>query len=84
MTITTALLSFAVVAAQLTITPGLDTALVLRSALMHGKQRAIAAGLGVITGAFVWGIAASVGRAALLQASEIAFTVLRFVSAPAT
>lgn len=81
MTITTALLSFALVAALLTITPGLDTALVLRSALVQGKQRAIATGLGVITGAFVWGIAASVGLAALLQASEIAFTVLRFAGA---
>ena len=81
MSIETALVSFAVVAALLTITPGLDTALVLRSALVQGRRLAIATGTGIITGAFVWGIAASVGLAALLRASEVAFTVLRVVGA---
>lgn len=81
MTLTAALLGFAALAALLTITPGLDTALVLRSALVQGRRLAIATGLGVISGAFVWGVAASVGLAALLRASEIAFTVLRFVGA---
>ena len=81
MTVTAALLSFAVVAALLTITPGLDTALVLRSALVQGHRLAIATGVGIISGAFVWGVAASVGLAALLRASETAFTVLRLVGA---
>ena len=81
MTITAALLSFAVVAALLTITPGLDTALVLRSALVQGHRLAIATGVGIISGAFVWGVAASVGLAALLRASETAFTILRIVGA---
>ncbi|GAB2467325.1 threonine/homoserine/homoserine lactone efflux protein [Conyzicola lurida] len=81
MTVTAALLSFAVVAALLTITPGLDTALVLRSALVQGHRLAIATGIGIISGAFVWGVAASAGLAALLRASEVAFTVLRIVGA---
>lgn len=81
MTIETALLSFAVVAALLTITPGLDSALVLRSALVQGRRLAIATGLGIIFGAFVWGVAASVGLAALLRASEAAFIALRLVGA---
>ena len=81
MTITTALLSFAVVAALLTITPGLDTALVLRSALVQGRRLAIATSLGIISGAFVWGVAAAVGLAALLRASEVAFAVLKIVGA---
>jgi threonine/homoserine/homoserine lactone efflux protein len=80
-TLTAALLGFAALAALLTITPGLDTALVLRSALVQGRRLAIATGLGIITGAFVWGVAASVGLAALLRASEVAFTVLRLVGA---
>jgi len=81
MTITSALLSFAVVAALLTITPGLDTALVLRSALIQGKRLAIATSLGIISGAFVWGVAAAVGLAALLRASEMAFQVLKWIGA---
>ncbi len=81
MTITSALLGFAALAALLTITPGFDSALVLRSALVQGRRLAIATGLGIITGAFVWGVAASIGLAALLRASEVAFTVLRFVGA---
>lgn len=81
MTITSAILGFAALAALLTITPGLDSALVLRSALVQGHRLAIATGLGIITGAFVWGVAASVGLAALLRASELAFTILRFVGA---
>ena len=81
MTITSALLSFAVVAALLTITPGLDTALVLRSALVQGKRLAIATGLGIIAGGLVWGVAAAVGLAALLRASELAFSVLKIIGA---
>jgi threonine/homoserine/homoserine lactone efflux protein len=81
MTIASALLGFAALAALLTITPGLDTALVLRSALVSGRRLAIATGLGIIAGAFVWGVAASVGLAALLNASEIAFTIVRIVGA---
>ena len=81
MTMTSALLSFAVVAALLTITPGLDTALVLRSALVQGRRLAIATSLGIISGAFVWGVAAAVGLAALLRASEVAFSVLKIVGA---
>ena len=81
MTMTSALLSFAVVAALLTITPGLDTALVLRSALVQGRRLAIATSLGIISGAFVWGVAAAVGLAALLRASEVAFSVLKLVGA---
>ena len=44
MDITTALLSFSLAAALLTITPGLDTALVLRTAAVEGPRRAMLAG----------------------------------------
>jgi threonine/homoserine/homoserine lactone efflux protein len=77
----TALLGFAVVAAVLTVTPGLDSALVLRSALTKGRREAVATGAGIIAGLFVWGAAAAVGVSALLTASDIAYDVLRFVGA---
>jgi threonine/homoserine/homoserine lactone efflux protein len=81
MTVTSALAGFAVVAALVTVVPGLDTALVLRTALVRGAGHALAAALGVNTGALAWGVAAAVGVSALLTASETAFTVLRVAGA---
>ncbi len=78
-TIPSALVSFALVAGLVTITPGLDTALVLRSALTQGRAPAYATGLGVCTGCLAWGIAAAVGVSAILTASTVAYTVLRLV-----
>jgi threonine/homoserine/homoserine lactone efflux protein len=77
----TAVLSFAVVALALTLTPGLDSALVLRSALTKGRREAAATGAGIIAGLFVWGAAAAIGVSALLTASQVAYDVLRFVGA---
>ncbi|NLU66049.1 LysE family translocator [Streptomyces sp. HNM0574] len=81
MDVSSALTSFALVAAVLTITPGLDTALVLRSAVTRGRRHAMVTSLGIISGAFVWGVAASVGISALLTASHLAYTVLKVVGA---
>jgi threonine/homoserine/homoserine lactone efflux protein len=77
-TLATAVLGFAVVAAALTVTPGLDTALVLRSALTGGRREAMATGAGIVAGLFVWGAAAAVGVSALVAASEAAHAVLRY------
>lgn len=76
-----ALLSFAVVAALLTIIPGLDTVLVLRSSISQGRLHGYATALGINAGAMTWGIAAAVGASALLAASETAFTVLKLAGA---
>jgi len=75
------LLAFAVVAALITITPGLDTALVLRSSLLHGRGHALVTALGISAGLLVWGIAASLGISALLTASQLAYDILRFAGA---
>jgi threonine/homoserine/homoserine lactone efflux protein len=80
-TIAQALGGFALVAALLTIIPGLDTTLILRSALTQTKKHAYATALGIASGTFVWGAAAAVGAAALLAASELAFTILKLVGA---
>lgn len=76
MTFTQALLGFAAVAAVLTVIPGLDTTLVLRSALVRGNGYAVATALGIGTGALIWGAAAAVGAAALLAASEVAYRMV--------
>lgn len=81
MTVTQAVLSYAVVAGLLTIVPGLDTALVLRSAITRGRAHAFAAGAGINAGCFAWGVAAAVGASALLAASRTAYTVLTLAGA---
>jgi threonine/homoserine/homoserine lactone efflux protein len=57
----TSVATFAVVALALTLTPGLDTALVLRSALTRSRRDAAATAAGIVAGLFVWGAAAAVG-----------------------
>ncbi|EMY32818.1 lysine exporter protein LysE/YggA [Arthrobacter crystallopoietes BAB-32] len=75
------MLSFAVVAALLTIIPGLDTILVLRASISQGRPHGYATALGINAGAMAWGAAAAVGASALLAASETAFAVLQFAGA---
>ncbi len=77
----TSVLAFALVALALTLTPGLDTALVLRAALTRSRRAAAATAAGIVTGLFVWGAAAAVGVSALLTASELAYDVLRYAGA---
>jgi threonine/homoserine/homoserine lactone efflux protein len=81
MNVEQALLSFVCAAGLLTITPGLDTALVLRAAAVEGKRAAMLAGLGICLGCLVWGVAASLGLSALLAVSRFAYDVLRIVGA---
>lgn len=77
MTITSAVVSFALVAGVLTIIPGVDTALVLRVAVARGRRHAYATAAGICTGALVWGAAAAAGVSALLLASTTAYAVMR-------
>lgn len=76
MTTLDAVLAFAVVAGLLTLVPGLDTALVLRSTLTRSRTYAWATAAGIASGAMAWGIAAALGISALLSASETAYRVL--------
>ncbi|PZF84358.1 LysE family translocator [Jiangella anatolica] len=81
MTIGQAVASFSLVAALLTVIPGLDTALVLRAAISRGRAHAVAAALGIGAGCLAWGVAAAVGASALLVASEAAYRVLTLAGA---
>jgi threonine/homoserine/homoserine lactone efflux protein len=75
------LLSFTLAAGLLTITPGLDTALVLRTAAVDGKKQAMLAGIGICSGCLFWSGAASFGLSALLAVPGFAYKVLRIVGA---
>jgi threonine/homoserine/homoserine lactone efflux protein len=80
-TVAQALAAYVVAAGLLTLTPGLDTALILRTAAVEGPRRAGLAALGIITGCLVWGAAVALGLGALLAASPLAFEVLRWAGA---
>ena len=75
------LIAFVPVAALLTITPGTDTMLVLRTAGLGGARPAALAALGIALGCMVWGLAVALGLGALLVASPIAFDWLRMAGA---
>ena len=75
------LLAFIAAASLLTVTPGVDTAIVLRTATLEGRRQAVLAGAGICLGCLAWGVAVSLGLGALLQASELAYTVVKFAGA---
>jgi threonine/homoserine/homoserine lactone efflux protein len=76
-----ALWSFALVVGLLTLTPGLDTALIVRTAATGQPRRAWGVVAGIQTGTLTWGVLTSLGITALLNASTLAFEVLRWVGA---
>jgi threonine/homoserine/homoserine lactone efflux protein len=79
--IPTSLASFIAAASLLTIAPGLDTALVLRTAAVGGPRRAALTSLGIAVGCFSWATLVAVGLGALLAASQMAYTTLRWIGA---
>ncbi len=75
------LLAFTLAASLLTLTPGLDTALILRTAAVEGRAQAWRAALGINAGCLLWGAAVAFGLGALLAVSELAYTLLKYCGA---
>ena len=75
------LLAFIATTAILTVTPGLDTAVVLRTAALSGSRHGISAALGIGVGCLCWGTAAAFGLGALLFASPAALAILKITGA---
>jgi threonine/homoserine/homoserine lactone efflux protein len=75
------LASFTLAAGLLTVTPGLDTMLVLRTAAAEGPRRAMLAALGIAIGCLTWGLAVAFGLGALLAASRLAYRILKYAGA---
>ena len=73
--------SFVVVVGLLTLTPGMDTALILRTAAVGAPRRAWGVVLGIQGGTLIWGVLTSAGITALLTASRLAFDILRWAGA---
>jgi threonine/homoserine/homoserine lactone efflux protein len=73
--------AFLGVALVVIVAPGPDTVLVTKNALLHGRRAALGTSLGVNTGLLIWTVAASLGLAAVVRESAIAFTVLKAAGA---
>jgi len=77
--ISVSLAAFVAAAGLLTITPGLDTALVLRTAATGDARGAALAGLGIAFGCFCWATLVAFGMGRLLAASQLGYAILRWV-----
>ena len=75
------LLPFVGAAILIALTPGADTALVVRNALVVGAPSARRTALGTSTGLLVWGAASACGIAAVLNASAEVFTAVKLAGA---
>jgi threonine/homoserine/homoserine lactone efflux protein len=75
------LLAFLPVAAVLTLTPGVATALVVRSAVRGGRREALLVTAGNSLGVLAWAVFAAVGVAAVVAASAELFTTIKLAGA---
>ncbi|HEY8762526.1 MAG TPA: LysE family translocator [Candidatus Dormibacteraeota bacterium] len=73
--------AYLAVFALLIVTPGPDTALVIRNALGSGARAATATAFGIGIGSLVWALASLLGIAVVLETSATAFTVLKLAGA---
>jgi threonine/homoserine/homoserine lactone efflux protein len=73
-----ALGSVVLVVGLLTLTPGLDTALIVRTAGLRTPARAWGVVSGIQSGTLIWGALTSAGVTALLTASHTAYEVVRW------
>ncbi|MEI7410236.1 LysE family translocator [Pectobacterium aroidearum] len=81
MTLTESLIAFTFAATILTLTPGLDTALILRTATVEGSKKAFHAAFGIQVGCLIWGAMVAFGLGTLIAASELAYNILKWCGA---
>ena len=81
MSVADSLLTFSFAALLLTLTPGLDTALILRTSTAEGGKKAFQAALGIDTGCFIWGALVAFGLGAVLATSALLYDILKWCGA---
>ena len=81
MTVAETLFAFSLASVLMAITPGVDTALVLRTAAAEGPARAALVSLGIVCGCLTWGATVALGLGALLQAYPPAFEAIKLAGA---
>lgn len=75
------LLTFLIPVTLLTITPGVDTLLVLRNSRRGGWRDGIISSLGICSGLFIHALVSALGISLLLLQSALAFSALKFAGA---
>lgn len=75
------LVSYFAISTLLIVTPGPDTALVVRNALRWGWRGGSLTTIGIASGSLAWAAASLLGVAVLIQASHTAFNTLKFTGA---
>nr|WP_156935448.1 LysE family translocator [Pseudonocardia spinosispora] len=77
----TYLLAFTAVATLLTISPGPDFAVLVRSSIAGSRVHGLATAVGVAVGCLLWALASALGVTALLAVSTILYDCLRLLGA---
>jgi threonine/homoserine/homoserine lactone efflux protein len=75
------MVAFLAISVLVIVTPGQDTALTIRNAMIGGRRTGIFTAVGVAGGQAVWAFATSVGLAALIVGFEPAFVALKLAGA---
>lgn len=75
------MIAFVGISALVIVTPGPDTAITIRNALLGGRAGGLATALGVSAGQAIWALATSAGITALLVASEPLFLAVKYAGA---
>ncbi len=75
------LAAFVLLSVLLIVTPGPDTALIVRNAIAGGPRASTFSAVGVAVGILAWALAATFGVGVLLERSSVAFTVLKLAGA---
>lgn len=70
--------AFALTVFIIVVVPGQGVAMVLRQAILSGKEAAFYSVFGNTTGLIIWGVLSSVGLSAIFQASPAAFNILKW------
>jgi threonine/homoserine/homoserine lactone efflux protein len=73
--------AFVLLSALLIVTPGPDTALIIRNALAAGPRASTFSAVGVAFGILAWAVAATLGVGVLLERSSVAFGILKLAGA---
>lgn len=73
------IVEYAILALGLTLLPGVDTAVVLRTSLVVSKRAGFVISAGIISGLFVWGPAAGLGAAVLFAPGSTGLAILEII-----